>query len=71
MSPQRKRTAPKSARRGRTAKVAVSRGTTMLESDRRRRLEYRLAPPKQAERQHARPGAGIKRARGVMAQRPR
>jgi hypothetical protein len=43
----------------------------MLESDRRRRLEYRLAPPKQAERQHARPGAGIKRARAVMAQRPR
>jgi hypothetical protein len=71
MSPQRKRAAPKPARRGRTAKVAVRRGTTMLETDRRRRLEYRVAPPKQAERQHARPGAGIKRARAVMVRRPR
>jgi hypothetical protein len=71
MSPQQKRATPKSARRGRTAKVAVRRGTTMLQSDRRRRLEYHVAPPKQAERQHARPGAGIKRARGVMSQRPR
>jgi hypothetical protein len=67
MSPQRKPAAPK----GRKAKVAVRRGTTMLESDRRRRLEYRVAPPRQAERQHARPGAGIKRARAVMVRRPR
>jgi hypothetical protein len=36
-----------------------------------RRVESKLAPPKQAERQHARPGAGIKRARGVMVRRPR
>jgi hypothetical protein len=43
----------------------------MLESDRPRRLEYRVAPPKQAERQHARPGAGIKRARAVMSQKSR
>jgi hypothetical protein len=69
--PQRKPATPKAARRGRTAKVAVRRGTTMLESDRPRRLEYRVAPPKQAERQHARPGAGIKRARAVMSQKSR
>jgi hypothetical protein len=67
MSPQRKTGTPK----GRKAKVAVRRGATMLESDRRRRLEYHVAPPKQAERQHARPGAGIKRARAVMVRRPR
>jgi hypothetical protein len=71
MSPQRKRTSPKPARRGRSAKVAVRRDTTLLQTDRRRRLEYHVAPPKQAERQHARPGAGIKRARAVMARRPR
>jgi hypothetical protein len=69
--PQRKPAAPKAARRGRTAKVAVRRGTTMLESDRPRRVEYRVAPPKQAERQHARPGSGIKRARALMQQKPR
>lgn len=69
--PQRKRAVPKAARRGRTAKVAVSRGTTMLETDQPRRVEYRLAPPKWAERQHARPGSGIKRARAVMQPRPR
>jgi hypothetical protein len=50
----------------RKAKIAVRRGTTLLESDRRRRLEFHVAPPKQAERQHAKPGSGIKRSRGAM-----
>ena len=37
-----------------------------------REPEVRLAPPKCAERRHARrPGAGIKRARGVMTKKPR
>jgi hypothetical protein len=31
-----------------------------------RRVELRMAPPKHAERRHARPGSGIKKARGVM-----
>jgi hypothetical protein len=34
-----------------------------------REPELRLAPPKYAERRHARPGAGIKRARGVMTKK--
>ncbi|HET7342263.1 MAG TPA: hypothetical protein VFL90_12450 [Methylomirabilota bacterium] len=49
------------------AKVAVRRGTTLLETDRRRPMEPRLAPPRYAERRHARPGAGIKRSRASMA----
>ena len=36
-----------------------------------RKPEFRLAPPKYAERRHARPGAGIKRARGVMTKKAR
>jgi nucleotide-binding universal stress UspA family protein len=36
-----------------------------------RRIETHLAPPKYTERRHARPGAGIKRSRGVMTPRPR
>lgn len=31
-----------------------------------RRVELRMAPPEHAERRHARPGSGIKKARGVM-----
>jgi len=58
-------------RRQRSAKVAVRRGTMLLETDRRRRMEFRLAPPRYAERQHAKPGAGIKRSRAAMAQRSR
>jgi len=50
----------------RKAKMAVRRGTTILETDRRRRLEFHVAPPKQAERQHAKPGSGIKRSRATM-----
>lgn len=56
---------------GRRAKAALRRGTTILESDRPRRVETRLAPPKRAERRHARPGSGIKRARAAMLPRPR
>ena len=51
------------------AKVAVRRGTMLLQSDRRRRLEPHVAPPRYAERQHARPGAGIKRSRASMSKR--
>jgi hypothetical protein len=36
-----------------------------------RRVESRMAPPKRAERQHARPGAGIKRSRAAMLPKPR
>jgi hypothetical protein len=57
---------PQATRRRRSATVAVRRGTTLLQSGAPRRMEPRLAPPRQAERQHARPGAGIKRARAVM-----
>jgi len=34
-------------------------------------VENRMAPPKHAERQHAKPGAGIKRSRASMAKKPR
>jgi hypothetical protein len=53
------------------AKAAVRRGTMLLETDRRRRMEPRLAPPRYAERRHARPGAGIKRSRANMTPRSR
>jgi hypothetical protein len=43
----------------------------ILESDQPRRIEVRIAPPKRAERRHARPGSGIKRARAVMLPKPR
>lgn len=36
-----------------------------------RRAESRMAPPKYAERHHAKPGAGIKRSRASMAPKPR
>jgi hypothetical protein len=48
------------------AKAAVRRKTMLLESDIPRRVESRLAPPRGAERRHARPGAGIKRSRATM-----
>lgn len=51
-------------------KIAVRRGTTMLESDTRRRVEYRLAPPKYTERRRGRPGSGRKRSRANMLPRP-
>jgi hypothetical protein len=41
------------------------------QSDNLGRAEPRLAPPKYAERQHARPGAGIKRSRAAMQKKSR
>jgi hypothetical protein len=58
-------------RAGRTVKVALRRGATAFESDQPRRFEVRMAPPKHAERHHARPGSGIKKARGVMLPKTR
>ena len=69
--PQRKKPAPQPSKRQRSAKVAVKRDSMLLQSDVPRRVESRLAPSRKAERQRARPGAGIKRARGVMAKRSR
>jgi hypothetical protein len=34
-------------------------------------VESRMAPARNTERRRARPGAGIKRARGAMSQRSR
>ena len=51
------------------ATVAVKRGTMMLQSEARRRAEAHVAPPRQAERRHAKPGAGIKKARNVMSKK--
>jgi hypothetical protein len=58
-------------RRQRSATVAVRRDTTLVQSEIPRRIETRMAPPKHAERQHARPGAGIKRSRATMSRRSR
>ena len=69
--PQRKKPGMRPSKRQRSAKVAVKRDTMLLQSDVPRRIESRLAPARKAERQHARPGAGIKRARGVMTKKPR
>lgn len=52
-------------------KVAVRRGQTILESDRRRKPEFHVAPPKVAERRHSRPGSGWKRTRANMLARSR
>ena len=62
---------PQAKRRQRSAKATVRRGTTLVESDRPRRVETRMAPPRYTERRHARPGAGIKRSRANMAPKPR
>ena len=63
---------PQARRRQRSAKVAVRRDTTLLQSEQARRIDRpRLAPPRYAERRRARPGAGIKRSRANMAQRSR
>jgi hypothetical protein len=69
--PQRKKPGMKPSKRQRSAKIAVKRGTMLLQSELPRRVQSRLAPPRKAERQHARPGAGIKRARGVMTKKSR
>ena len=62
---------PQAKRRQRSATAAVRRDTTLLQSGTPRRVETRMAPPKYAERRHAKPGAGIKRARAAMAPKPR
>jgi hypothetical protein len=62
---------PQAKRRQRSAKAAVRRGATLIQSDRARRVEPRMAPPKYAERRHAKPGAGVKRSRANMAPRSR
>ena len=69
--PQRKKPTPTPSKRQRSATVAVKRNTMLLQSDRPRRVESRIAPMRRAERRHARPGAGIKRARGVMTKKSR
>jgi len=68
---QSKGMSPQAKRRQRSAKAAVRRGTTLLQSDRPRRVETRMAPPRYAERRHAKPGAGIKRSRANMAPKSR
>jgi hypothetical protein len=49
------------------ARTPFRRDTTLIQSATPRRVESRLAPPKRAERRHARPGAGIKRSRANMS----
>jgi hypothetical protein len=52
--------------------IAVTRGTMKSRKyEQPRRKDIHVAPAKKAERQHARPGAGIKRARAVMSKKPR
>ena len=51
--------------------MSRSRQSKRPQPKRPRRVESRMAPPKYAERQHAKPGAGIKRARASMAKKPR
>ena len=51
--------------------MAFRKRSMVRQSDERRPVDSRMAPPKRAERQHARPGAGIKRARAAMAPKPR
>ena len=63
---------PQARRRQPSAKAAVRRDTTLLQSEQARRIDIpRLAPPRYTERRRARPGAGIKRSRANMAQRSR
>jgi hypothetical protein len=69
--PQKKRASMPKGKRQRTATAAVRRKTMLLQSEEPRRVESRLAPSRKAERRHARPGAGTKRARGVMTKRSR
>ena len=64
-------TSAQAKRRQRSAKVAVRRDTMLIQSDRPRRVETRMAPPRYTERRRAKPGAGIKRSRASMARRTR
>lgn len=52
-------------------KTTIHHGSMLLQSEQPRRIEIHLSPPKKTERQHARPGAGIKRARAAMLQKSR
>jgi hypothetical protein len=56
---------------GKKATIAVRRGTTLNQSEIPRRVETRMALPRYGERQHARPGAGIKRSRNAMLKKSR
>jgi len=58
-------------RRQRSAKAAIRRGSTLDQPQVPRRIESRMAPPKYAERRHAKPGAGVKRSKASMAPRSR
>lgn len=49
--------------------VAIRRDAMLLQSPTPRRIESRMAPPKYAERRHARPGAGIKLSRANTIKR--
>ena len=62
---------PQAKRRQRSATAAVRRDTTLLQANMSRRVETRMAPPKYAERRHAKPGAGIKRSRANMSRKSR
>jgi hypothetical protein len=62
---------PQAKRRQRSATAAVRRDTTLLQANMGRRVETRMAPPKYAERRHAKPGAGIKRSRANMSRKSR
>jgi hypothetical protein len=63
--------ASKRSRKPTSGKTSIRRGSMLLQSQQPRRVEIHVAPPREAERQHARPGAGIKRARAAMLKRPR
>jgi hypothetical protein len=63
--------AAKSSKKKTGGKVGMRHGGTMMQSDQPRRIEIHMAPPRQAERQHARPGAGIKRSRAAMLKKSR
>ena len=64
-------TSTQAKRRQRSATAAVRRDTTLIQSDIPRRVETRMAPPRYAERRHAKPGAGIKRSRANMSAKSR
>ena len=52
-------------------KTGLRHGSEMMQSDLPRRIEIHMAPPRKAERQHAKPGAGIKRSRAAMLKKSR
>jgi hypothetical protein len=62
---------PQAKRRQRSATAAVRRDTTLLQANMARQVEPRMAPPRYAERRHAKPGAGIKRSRANMSPKSR